>query len=35
MFIIMVGVYEFLYNLGIPGPIAWAIVVLTWSSGPS
>jgi YidC/Oxa1 family membrane protein insertase len=29
MFIIMVGVYEFLYNLGIPGAIAWAIVVLT------
>ena len=29
MFIIMVAVYEFLYNLGVPGAIAWAIVVLT------
>ena len=29
MFIIMVGVYEFLYNLGVPGAIAWAIVALT------
>ncbi len=29
MFIIMVGVYEFLYNLGFPGAIAWGIVVLT------
>ena len=27
MFIIMVGVYEFLYNLGFPGAIAWGIVV--------
>ena len=25
MFIIMVGVYEFLYNLGIPGAIAWSM----------
>jgi YidC/Oxa1 family membrane protein insertase len=29
MFIVMVAVYEFLYNLGFPGAIAWAIVVLT------
>ena len=29
MFIVMVGVYEFLYNLGFPGAIAWAIVALT------
>ena len=29
MFIIMVAVYEFLYNLGVPGAIAWAIVALT------
>jgi YidC/Oxa1 family membrane protein insertase len=29
MYIIMVAVYEFLYNLGVPGAIAWAIVVLT------
>ena len=29
MFIVMVAVYEFLYNLGFPGAIAWAIVALT------
>ena len=29
MFIVMVAVYEFLYNAGFPGAIAWAIVVLT------
>jgi YidC/Oxa1 family membrane protein insertase len=29
MFIIMVAVYEFLYTLGFPGAIAWAIVALT------
>jgi YidC/Oxa1 family membrane protein insertase len=29
MFIVMVAVYEFLYNLGVPGAIAWAIIVLT------
>src|SRR4051794_18437529 len=29
MFIVMVGVYEFLYNLGVPAAIAWGIVVLT------
>jgi YidC/Oxa1 family membrane protein insertase len=29
MFIVMVAVYEFLYNLGVPGAIAWAIVALT------
>ena len=29
MFIIMVAVYVFLENLGVPGAIGWAIVVLT------
>lgn len=29
MFIIMIAVYQFLENLGIPGAIAWAIVILT------
>jgi YidC/Oxa1 family membrane protein insertase len=29
MFIIMIAVYQFLENLGVPGAIAWAIVVLT------
>ena len=29
MFIIMVAVYEFLYTIGFPAAIAWAIVVLT------
>ena len=29
MFIIMVAVYEFLYTVGFPAAIAWAIVVLT------
>ena len=29
MFIIMTAVYQFLHNLGLPGAIAWAIVVLT------
>ncbi len=29
MFIILIAVYQFLENLGLPGAIAWAIVVLT------
>jgi YidC/Oxa1 family membrane protein insertase len=29
MFIILIAVYQFLENLGVPGAIAWAIVVLT------
>ena len=29
MFIVMIAVYSFLENLGVPGAIAWAIVVLT------
>jgi YidC/Oxa1 family membrane protein insertase len=29
MFIIMIAVYQFLENIGVPGAIAWAIVVLT------
>ena len=29
MFVIMIAVYQFLENLGVPGAIAWAIVVLT------
>jgi YidC/Oxa1 family membrane protein insertase len=29
MFIILIAVYQFLENLGFPGAIAWAIVVLT------
>jgi YidC/Oxa1 family membrane protein insertase len=29
MFIVMIAVYVFLENLGVPGAIAWAIVVLT------
>ena len=29
MFIVMTAVYQFLHNLGVPGAIAWAIVVLT------
>ncbi len=29
MLIILIAVYQFLYNLGFPGAIAWAIVVLT------
>ena len=29
MFIILIAVYQFLANLGLPGAIAWAIVVLT------
>ncbi|MEJ7696747.1 MAG: YidC/Oxa1 family membrane protein insertase [Candidatus Limnocylindrales bacterium] len=29
MFIILIAVYQFLENVGVPGAIAWAIVVLT------
>lgn len=29
MFIILIAVYQFLENLGVPGAIAWSIVVLT------
>ena len=29
MFIVLVGTYDFLHNLGVPGAIGWAIVVLT------
>ncbi len=29
MFIILIAVYQFLENIGVPGAIAWAIVVLT------
>jgi YidC/Oxa1 family membrane protein insertase len=29
MFIILVGTYDILHNLGVPGAIGWAIVVLT------
>jgi YidC/Oxa1 family membrane protein insertase len=29
MFIILVGTYDLLHNLGVPGAIGWAIVVLT------
>jgi YidC/Oxa1 family membrane protein insertase len=29
MFIILIGVYQFLENVGVPGAIAWSIVVLT------
>jgi YidC/Oxa1 family membrane protein insertase len=29
MFVILIAVYQFLENLGVPGAIAWAIVVLT------
>jgi YidC/Oxa1 family membrane protein insertase len=29
MFIVLVGTYDFLQNLGVPGAIGWAIVVLT------
>ena len=29
MFVILIAVYQFLENLGIPGAIAWSIVVLT------
>jgi YidC/Oxa1 family membrane protein insertase len=29
MFVIMIAIYQFLENVGVPGAIAWAIVVLT------